>query len=231
MEELGWETLEARRSSQRTVLMFKIQHFLAPQYLNDICPPLVGEVSNYYLRNADNIALPMGRRTGYVNSFMPSAVRLWNGLENDIKKCNSLESFKYNLKKAKNIKKVKLYSKFNGNSAVNHTRMRLGLSGLKSQRFDYNHVDNRRCDFCGSTKDDPMHYLLQCSVFATMHTTMLNWISDLYQSKNINLDLRRTIVQKELVKCMLHGDKRLSEGENVDLFRTVQQFIGKSNRF
>ena len=72
-------------TSTRSVVMFKIQHFIAPQYLIDACPPLVGEVSSYNLLNADNITLPMGRRTGYVNSFMPSAVRLWNGLIRDIK--------------------------------------------------------------------------------------------------------------------------------------------------
>jgi hypothetical protein len=230
MEELGWESLEERRTSQRTVLMFKIQHFIAPPYLNEICPPLVGEVSNYNLRNANNIALPMGKKTAYVNSFMPSAVRLWNGLNTDIKKSNTLSSFKYNLKKSK-PKKVKLYSKFNGKSAINHTRIRLGLSGLKSQRCDYNHVDNRRCDFCGAKKDDAMHYLLQCSVFTTMRTTLLSSIKNLYETKNIKLDLRRTIVQKELVKIMLCGDKRLSERENVDLFGMVQQFIGSSKRF
>jgi hypothetical protein len=136
----------------------------------------------------------------------------------------------YKLKKTK-PKKIKLYSKFNGKNAINHTRIRLGLSGLKSQRCDYNHVDNRRCDFCGAKKDDAMHYLLQCSVFTTMRNTLLNSVINLYESKSIALDLRRTIVQKELVKNMLCGDPRLSEAENVDLFGMVQQFIGSSKRF
>ena len=50
-------------------------------------------------------------------------------------------------------------------------------------------------------------------------------------SKNIVLDLRRTLVQKELVNSLLQGDVRLSEDENTQLFRTVQNFILSTKRF
>jgi hypothetical protein len=230
MEELGWETLESHRAKQRTVLMYKIQNNIAPNYLSEACPPLVGQVSNYNLRNSDNIALPMGTRSAYVNSFMPSAVRLWNSLDTDLKNSSSLDSFKYNLKK-KAVKKVKLYSRFNGHSAINHTRMRLGLSALKAQRHAYNHVDSPKCDFCGARSEDPMHYFLQCRVFKNMRRVLLNDTTTLYRSQDITLDLRRTIIQKELVNCLLKGDSRLSEGDNSELFRIVQQFISASKRF
>jgi hypothetical protein len=186
--------------------MYKIQNGLAPPYLSSICPPLVGEISTYNLRNADNIALPPGRRTGYVNSFMPNSVRLWNNLDRVIKNKTSLDSFKYFLKKAKAIKPNRLYSKFNGAKAVNHTCMRLGLSGLKAQRHDYNHVTSPICDFCGARKEDAMHFFLQCQAFTNMRTTLLNEIKVLYRDKQITLDLTRTIVQKGLVKNLLNGD-------------------------
>jgi hypothetical protein len=231
MDELGWDTLKACRAMQRSVLMFKIQHHLAPPYLVEACPPLVGESSSYNLRNADNISLPMGRRTGYFNSFMPGAIRLWNGLNRDIKATDSLDSFKYKLKQSKCAKKVKLYSKFNGAKAINHSHIRMGLSGLKAQRHDYRHVDSPKCDYCGGKKEDAMHYLLQCNAFATMRTVLLNNVMNLYLTKNIAFDLRRTIVQKELVSYLLCGDARLNEWENADLFRMVQQFISSSKRF
>ena len=105
------------------------------------------------------------------------------------------------------------------------------LSGLKVQRYDYNHVDSPKCDFCGTHKEDAMHFLLQCNVFDTMRTVLLNNVKVLYQAKNLNLDLRRTIVKKELVKYMLCGDTRLNEQENTKLFEMVQQFISTSKRF
>jgi hypothetical protein len=231
MDELGWDTLEMRRELQRTVIMYKIQKELAPPYLIDACPPLVGDVSRYQLRNADNIAIPMGRRSGYVNSFIPSAIRLWNGLDRVTKQSETLDGFKYKLKKVKCKMKNKLYSRFNGAKAINHTRMRLGLSGLKAQRYDYHHVTNAKCDYCGAKKEDAMHFLLQCAVFDTGRTVLLDNVKTLYQGKNILLDLRRTIVKKELVKHLLCGDTRLNFEENIKLFEMVQQFISTSHRF
>jgi hypothetical protein len=231
MEELGWDSLEVRRESQRSTLMYKIQNNLAPPYLAELCPPLVGEVSRHNLRNAEHIAIPPGKKTSYVNSFMPSAIRLWNGLSRDIKQSNTVDSFKYKLKKAKGIKKNKLYPKFNGYKAINHTRMRLGLSGLKAQRYDYNHVTSPKCDYCGARKEDPMHFLLQCRVFSTMRTVLLNDVKTLYRMKNLTLDLSRTIVKKELVNNLLCGDSRLNERDNFELFTMVQQFISNSKRF
>ena len=76
-----------------------------------------------------------------------------------------------------------------------------------------------------------MHYLLQCRVFATMRTVLLDNVIELYISKNITLDLTRTIVQKELVRSLLNGDPRLDERGNVKLFGLVQQFICSSKRF
>ena len=231
MEELGWDSLETRRSMQKSCAMYKIQHDLVPEYLINACPPLVGQQTEYNLRNADNIALPMGRRTDYFKSFFPSSIRIWNKLDRHIKARDSIESFKYHLKRAKCRKKKKLYSRFNGTWAINHTRMRLGLSGLKAQRFEYKHVLLPTCDYCGARKEDEIHYFLQCRAFAPMRVILLNDVNTLYRRKHIHMDLTRTLVQKSLVSCLLKGDDRLSEVENIELFNTVQQFIKESKRF
>jgi hypothetical protein len=231
LNELGWDPLTTRRSNQKLCMMYKIQNDLAPNYLVQSCPPLVGAVHNYNLRNVEDITSPMGRKAGYINSFMPSAIKLWNGLDRKIRSRTSIDSFKYHLKKAKNKKQNKLYPKFNGPKAINHTRMRMGLSGLKSQRHDYNHVPDSKCDFCGARKEDPMHFFLQCPVFAPMRIILLANVTSLYQTKNITRDLTRTLVKKELVGCLLKGDIRLDIVENTKLFDYVQQFICSSKRF
>jgi hypothetical protein len=231
MKELGWNSLNTRRSMQKSCIMFKIQNNLAPTYLKDICPSLVGERTSYNLRNADDINLPPGKKTGLFNSFFPSSIRIWNKLDRGIKNSQSLNSFKYNLKKAKCPLKNKLYSKFNGSKAINHTRLRLGLSGLKDHRHDYNHVPTSTCDFCGSRKDDSLHFLLKCKAFSPMRRTLLHKVSRLYMSINIHRDLSRTLVQKELVEKLLNGDPRLSEPQNIELFNMVQDYIGDSKRF
>jgi hypothetical protein len=211
--------------------MFKIQANIAPSYLVDTCPPLVGENNVYNLRNAENIVLPAANKQGYTNSFFPSATRLWNSLDRDLKNKDSVDSFKYGLKKSNGPTKNKLYPKFSGAKAVNHTRLRLGLSALKSQRHDYNHVPTSTCDYCGAIKEDTLHFFLQCQVYAQPRFALLTDAMELYLSKNITFDLTRTIVKKELVSYFLKGDKRLTEAENVRLFDMVQQYIGSSMRF
>jgi hypothetical protein len=64
-----------------------------------------------------------------------------------------------------------------------------------------------------------------------MRRVLLGKVERLYQSKNIHRDLTRTLVQKELVECLLNGDARLSEWENIMMFKMVQEFIATSNRF
>ena len=231
MEELGWDSLGTRRSHQKLNLMFKIQNAIAPSYLIDSCPPLVGVNMNYNLRNAADIAAPPGVKQGYVNSFFPSTIKLWNQLDRSLKQCPSIDSFKYQLKKTKCLGKNKLYSKFNGAKAINHTRLRLGLSGLKAHRHAYNHIPHPNCDLCGARREDAMHFLLQCPVYTVPRLTLMNDTLNLYRLKHIVFDLTRTIVKKELVNYLLHGDKRLSDLENVSLFNIVQCFISASKRF
>ena len=231
LNELGWDSLESRRNIQKLSMMYKIQNDLAPDYLIQTCPPLVGAIHNYNLRNVEDITTPLGRKAGYFNSFMPSAIRSWNGLDRNIRTRDSIDSFKYHLKKAKGRKKNKLYPTCNGSKAVNHTRMRLGLSGLKSQRHDYHHVANSTCDYCGARKEDPMHFFLQCPAFNPMCVLLLADVANLYLEKNIIRDMTRTIVKKELVSCLLKGDARFDHRENTRLFDIVQQFICSSKRF
>jgi hypothetical protein len=199
--------------------------------LINACPPLVGDQSNYNLRNIENIAIPMGKRTVYVNSFIPSTVRAWNNLDINIRNCNSVDSFKYQLKKKRCRKKNKLYSKFSGRNAINHTRIRLRLSGLKAQRHAYKHVLLPTCDFCSGRKEDEIHFLLQCRAFSTMRINLVDEITSLYRRNGITLDLSRTIIKKELVNSLLKGDQRLNEVENSKLFIMVQQYISSSKRF
>jgi hypothetical protein len=143
----------------------------------------VGEISDYNLRNRNHIAAPAGTKQGYVNSFFPSAIHQWNQTDDLIKRSPSIDSFKYNIKKSKCLTKNKLYSKFSGASAIKHTRLRLGLSGLKAHRHSYKHIAQPNCDLCGARREDSLHYLLQCNIFAAPRLIMLRDICNLYLQK------------------------------------------------
>ena len=50
IKEIGWLSLFDRRHFQKAVNMFKIKNGLAPDYLNNLLPPLVSDRTPYNLR-------------------------------------------------------------------------------------------------------------------------------------------------------------------------------------
>ena len=70
---------------------------LAPDYLRDLVPPQVHGTSNYNLRNSDSIRTIQANTNLFYNSFLPSTIRAWNSLPNDIKSSSSVAVFKYRL--------------------------------------------------------------------------------------------------------------------------------------
>ena len=67
---------------------------LAPSYLNNLVPPLLKETSRYSLRNAQNVSPVYGNKNLYSNSFLPSVIRGWNALPEEIRNSDSLSSSK-----------------------------------------------------------------------------------------------------------------------------------------
>ncbi|KAK2145369.1 hypothetical protein LSH36_683g03022, partial [Paralvinella palmiformis] len=69
-------------------------------------------------------------------SFIPTAVRKWNSLDNAIKVATTLNSFKCTVKKLMFKSTAGRYNnRFNGNSSVNLMPIRVGLSALKHQLY------------------------------------------------------------------------------------------------
>ena len=55
LAELGWETLQERRTKHKLVIFFKIVNGLTPDYLSEIVPQLDGDSKPYSLRNPNYI--------------------------------------------------------------------------------------------------------------------------------------------------------------------------------
>ena len=104
-------------------------HGLTPPYLQQLIPNTVGLTSRYNLRNSDNIQNIHSYSNAYYNSFLPSAIREWNQLSDDIKSANSLSAFKRLL----DIDCCKVPLHFlhgNRNEQIIHARLRLNCSSL-----------------------------------------------------------------------------------------------------
>ena len=67
--ELGWESLQERRSKHKRIIFDKILNGLTPRYLTDLIPPLVQETALYSLRNSDDIQTFHANTNLFYNSF------------------------------------------------------------------------------------------------------------------------------------------------------------------
>ncbi len=132
-KETGWEKLATRRKVRKILMFYKIVKNQAPDYLQDLLPPLVGEVNNYFLRNRQNITIPFSRTSVYQHSFFPSSIESWNSLDMDTR-----QSTPYSLFKSK-IQNIYLNNKappayfYAGDRILSiiHTRLRNNCSCLK----------------------------------------------------------------------------------------------------
>jgi hypothetical protein len=211
--------------------MFKIQRGTAPEYLKNICPPLTKERTSYNLRSGMNITIPQSKTTTHQKSFFPQTIRDWNLLETPVKEIKTLETFKEYHKKRSSYKTNVLYHEGSSRAAINHTRMRLGLSGLSSQRKDYNHIDNPKCQRCSAPCEDTHHYFILCPAFSIPRVNFLENICQILHDNNIEVEFRSTRFRKFIIQTILKGSLLLNDLDNLKIFQITQIYIKETKRF
>ena len=75
------------RGKLKLLLFYKMQNDLCPEYLTSLDPPTDGNNSTNLQTVHPNIQL-------YYKSLLPSVIRDWNDLPQEIQKSNSLSTFK-----------------------------------------------------------------------------------------------------------------------------------------
>ena len=138
---------------------------MVPFYIQDLIPPLVSEISDYPLRNNRNISLPLNRTSISQKSCIPSAIRLWNSLDDNLKDISTLPTFKNHI--FSNLSKAHVPPFFtvgNRYMSVLPARLRNKCSGLNGDLFR-NHIrNNPLCDLC-DVVEDAYHYFFQCGKY------------------------------------------------------------------
>ena len=209
--ELGWETLQERRSKHKLIIFFKILNGLTPEYLSDLMPPLVSDTNPYNLRNSDNVQSFRARTNIFFNSFFPSTIRAWNNISEDIRNANTVNTFKSRLNRNRQMP-PKYFNVGSRIGQILHARLRMECSSLNSHLYRKNIVPTPSCA-CGSF-ESPYHYLFQCPRYANAR----------------QLYIKNYLVSQNTYE-LLHGKGSASDIENEALFMNVQEFIIKSNRF
>jgi hypothetical protein len=232
LEELGWPPLSNRRKQHRLNTMFKIQNGLSPPYLSEMCPPLTRDRTTYNLRSRENITTPHSKTATFQKSFFPQSIADWNNLGMETRNIKTIDAFKEFQKKTCGYKTNQLYHHYLSKAAINHTRLRLGLSGLASHRHDYNHIDNPKCPLCPARCEDPVHYFLICPAHAAHREKFMRETCHILHSiDNLEVEFRSQRFRNLFINIILKGSNLLSEAENKKIFEIAQNYIRESQRF
>jgi hypothetical protein len=218
-DELSWEPLAARRRLHRASLMHKIDHGMAPTYLQDLMPDQVQARTRYNLRNVENRDIPLARISSYSNSFFPAATRIWNGLHPRTRQSPRPNSFKRNyLREHPRPQTKRLYYQGTRSNQTNHAKLRLGCSQLNDDLSTKLHVRENPLCTCNMLVDETAeHFFLSC----------LNY-RDIRQTLRTEVEALNPVAYN--IKSLLHGNPELSEHQNQEMFASVHRFITKSNR-
>ena len=184
-----------------------------PPYLNSLVPQLNSNISNYNLRNANNI-FNIACRTNLYNSFLPSVVDEWNLLPQEIRNLESVSNFKHYL----NIGKPnpnKLFFVGKRRFQIIRARLRNECSSLKHHLFIRNIVDSPFC-VCGALETN-QHYFFECPLYRNERNFCIRSISHFSCVVDLN--------------TLLFGSYALPFRDNKELFLHSYFFIKESKRF
>ena len=217
--EVGWESLFERRRRRKLQMFYNMNQKHAPEYLCNLVPPCVQSTTNYPLRNGHDIIVPFCRLSLTTESFIPSTIREWNKLDPKIRSVDSISKFKKELKNDSLLCKIETFYLY-GPRKLNIilTQLRCSASFLNNDLFRANIIDDPSCH-CGSDIEDVYHYFFVCPKYTLCRKTLfhnLNWLSE-----NFVLD----------TKLLICGHLELSNEQNIQIFKHVQNYIKRSNRF
>lgn len=216
-KECGWDSLADRRHFQKLCFMYKCTSNTVPGYILDLIPPNVRDISNYPLRNSENISSIYTRTERFARSCLPSSISLWNNLESPIKQNDSFPAFRSSLKQhlLSTHEVPDYFVKGKRKLSVLHARIRNNCSDLKSDMYT-NHLSNDRVCSCGYENENAEHFFFQC---------------ENYTNIRINLFRETRPFHPLSVDYILYGKPTLSNENNFLLFQAVQRYIRETKRF
>ena len=231
LDQCALTTLAHRRRQAKLILLYKIIRNISPSYMHSLIPQEVGHDIGYNLRNSNNLRLPKISKNYFLKSFIPSAIRLWNELSDNIRDAPNIESFKRNLNLLHT--KCECYKPYLTGITDGHihlSRIRMKLSGLNFHRMKYHFINFSTCPNCNSHKEDEEHYFLSCNALAAFRDEMITKLYPLLPQHHDNLNnIELKANKKTILKILIYGTKN----EDIDnsLFRIVAEYIDNTSRF
>ena len=213
--ELGWDSLRERRKKQKLIFVYKSLNGYLPSYISEHIISCINTDDNYNIRNPRFFNIPRSNTESYKNSFFPSALHLWNNLDQTMQNVTSLALFKKKLNE--NIVKPP------GHFSLGPRKLNVILCQLRNETSNLNHhlfrshlSESSQCA-CGYDIEDSYHYFYICPLFAQERATLF------YELRGYH--------QLPILEFLLSGSTDLSPGENTDVVNSVLQYIHDTKRF
>ena len=205
--ETGWEPLASRRKKHKLLVFYNMVNNLSPNYLSSLVPSTVGNTTTYQLRNAANLHTIRANSQLYYNSFLPSVIRDWNELPDNVRNSPSKMVFKRHLNS--NITNPPNFF-FVGKrlGQIHHARLRTKCSSLCEHLYSKNILDNPLC-VCGAI-EDTTHFLLKCNRFSNQRQEMLDTV---------------THIHTPTLNVLLYGSQELNEMQNQQIFTAAEFYL------
>ena len=161
--ELGLESLSARRWYRKFLFFHKIVHGLSPAYLTAYINFASERSHNTRLSSQRHLEESICRTKVFQPSIFPCCIKIWNGLDPDLKNMNSNKEFKCKISPFIKIKTNSIFSVHDVYGVKLLSRLRLNFSHLNEHKFRHGFKDktNCICDYVLAT-ETTLHFLLQC---------------------------------------------------------------------
>lgn len=218
-KDTGWPELSTRRELQQLSILHKVIHNQFPSYLvNDL--PYMSDSNNRIERKYRFNPAPYNHAF-YRDSVIPSMIRNWNKLPNEIRTNTTLKEFKYLYKNNFSTSPYPLYDYGRRLTQMSHTRIRVQFSNLNQHLYDHGLSNSPNCIHC-AVPETPIHYFMECARYQNIRTQMIN------EGMAILPSINRT--GRIPLKTLLHGSDKLPYPDNVKLFDIIHTYIRKSGR-
>ena len=231
LKEVGLPLLSKRRVMLKIKFMYRHTENKLPVYLQEVIPNTVDTVSNYNLRNKNDICMPKSKKNYFLKSFIPSSIKVWNETREDIKLAATTTTLQAKLSVIYGNSSNSMFLYGEGKGAINHSRMRMGLSALNAQRKKYHFIPDGDCENCNAKVENVTHYFLECPSYTALRQQLLQELNhnvpELIQPLN-NFSTNKQSASK-LIKILISGTENSLKDKLI--FDSVQHFVKESTRF
>ena len=186
MKEVGWPSLESRRVYSRHIIVYKITHNLTPAYMKELLPERLGR---HQARHQNKYAHIRARTARYHQSTIPTSIRAWNNLEEDVRTSTSVAVCKKKLKKKMFSQRPEHLGLVKGPSSIQHTRLRLGMSPLRFHLHKLKIMPDAICQQCEIGEEEtPRHFLLRCPQYTAYRQNLCDNLRLIVGGLGININ-------------------------------------------